>query len=461
MMSADAQERATLDLDSDTPAFSDDALALSFAALHVGLLRHVAGWGAWMRYVEGRWRQENTLFAFDQARRVCRWAAASTNDNRLAMNLTSAKTIAAVERMAQSDRRIAATVDQWDVDPMLLNTPGGVVHLKTGFMRPHDPSDCLTRITSVAPDRTASAPTWAAFLRRVTGGDGELIGYLKRLGGYMLTGRTDEQILAFAWGTGANGKSVFINTLSGILGDYARSAPIETFTESATERHPTELAMLRGARLVSAVETEQGRRWAESRIKALTGGDKVAARFMRQDFFEYVPQFKLLIAGNHKPSLRSVDEAIRRRLHLIPFGVTIPPAERDPSLADRLRAEWPAILAWMIEGCIEWQRHGLMVPQAVQAATAQYIDAEDAFGLWLAECVEHRETAYTTTADLFASWKSWADRAGEHPGSLKRFSQTMCDRGIEAKRQATTGKRGFQGIRLKRAEYTHGPHHGG
>jgi putative DNA primase/helicase len=182
---------------------------------------------------------------------------------------------------------------------------------------------------------------------------------------------------------------------------------------------------------------------------------------MRQDFFEYVPQFKLLIAGNHKPSLRSVDEAIRRRLHLIPFAITIPPAERDPELAETLRAEWPAILAWMIEGCIEWQKHGLMVPPAVQAATAQYIEAEDAFGMWLGECVQRRETAYETTADLFASWKAWAERAGETPGSLKRFSQTMTDRGIEARRQAKTGKTGFQGVRLNRPDYTEDPRYGG
>jgi putative DNA primase/helicase len=356
---------------------------------------------------------------------------------------------------------MAATVEQWDVDPMLLNTPAGVCHLKTGFIRPHDPADCLTRITSVAPDARAAAPTWHAFLQRITGGDTELAGYLKRLSGYMLTGRTDEQILAFAYGTGANGKSVFINTISGILGDYARSAPIETFTDSAVERHPTELAMLRGARLVSAVETEQGRRWAESRIKSLTGGDRVAARFMRQDFFEYVPQFKLLIAGNHKPSLRSVDEAIRRRLHLIPFAITIPPAERDPALSAKLQAEWPAILAWMIEGCVEWQKHGLMVPPAVQAATAQYIEAEDAFGLWFDECVQRQPMGYETAADLFVSWKAWAERAGETPGSLKRFCQTMVNRGIESRRQSRTGKTGFQGVRLVRPDYTDDPRYGG
>lgn len=460
-MTSTPEDRATLDLENDSPAFSDDALALDFATFHVGVLRYVPIWGAWMHYDGGRWQQEGTLYAFDQARRVCRWRAASVIDSRLATNLTSGKTVAAVERLAQSDRRMVATVDQWDVDPMLLNTPQGVVHLKTGFLRPHDPQDCLTRITSVAPDRTASAPTWAAFLRRVTGADAELVGYLKRLCGYMLTGRTDEQILAFAYGTGANGKSVFINTIAGILGDYARTAPIETFTDSAAERHPTELAMLRGARLVSAVETEQGRRWAESRIKALTGGDRIAARFMRQDFFEYVPQFKLLIAGNHKPSLRSVDEAIRRRLHLIPFAITIPPAERDPALSDKLRAEWPAILAWMIDGCVEWQRAGLMVPHAVQAATAQYIEAEDAFGLWLGDCVTRQSTAYETTADLFASWKAWAERAGENPGSLKRFSQTMLNRGIEAKRQPGTAKAGFQGVRLNRPNYSDDPRYGG
>src|SRR5262249_9400947 len=152
--------------------------------------------------------------------------------------------------------------------------------------------------------------------------------------------------LFFLHGLGANGKSVFLNTVSGILGDYHRAAPIETFTASRSDRHPTELAMLRGARLVTATETEEGRHWAEARIKALTGGDPISARFMHQDFFEFIPKFKLMIAGNHKPSLRSVDEAIRRRFNLVPFSVTIPAEERDETLAERLRTEWPGILDW-------------------------------------------------------------------------------------------------------------------
>src|SRR5262249_36928820 len=154
------------------------------------------------------------------------------------------------------------------------------------------------------------------------------------------------------------------------------TAPIETFTAAQNERHPTDLAGLRGSRLVTSIETEEGRRWADSKIKTLTGGDKIAARFMRQDFFEFVPNFKLLIAGNHKPGLRSVDEAIRRRFHLVPFSVVIPPEQRDKSLGDRLRSEWPGILAWMIDGCIEWQRCGLAPPEAVTSATAAYLEAE-------------------------------------------------------------------------------------
>jgi putative DNA primase/helicase len=192
---------------------------------------------------------------------------------------------------------------------------------------------------------------------------------MQRMFGYALTGDTTAHALFFLFGTGANGKSVTIDTIAGILNDYHRTAAIETFTASTTERHPTDLAGLRGARLVTAVETEEDRRWAESRIKTLTRGDTIAARFMRQDYFEFAPQFKLVIAGNHKPGLRSVDEAIRRRFHLLPFTVTIPHAERNPNLREQLKAEWPGILSWMLEGCLDWQRRGLCPPKAVLDAT--------------------------------------------------------------------------------------------
>ncbi len=428
----------------DAPPFSDEALALEFTRRHHATMRYVAALGKWMIFDGKVWEADGTLRAFDLARDVCREAAESCNEG-VRKSIASAKTRAAVESLARSDRRHAGTIDQWDTDLWVLNTPAGVVDLRTGATRPHRADDYMTKITAVAPG--GACPVWHDFLNRITAGDERLEAYLQRLAGYALTGCTQESMLAFCYGTGANGKSVFLNTLSGLLGDYHRSAPIETFTDSNGDRHPTELAMLRGARLVTATETEEGRRFAEARIKVLTGGDRISARFMRQDFFEYQPQFKLIIAGNHRPGLRSVDEAIRRRFHLVPFEVTIPKAERDPELFAKLKAEWPGVLEWAIRGCQEWQRLGLAPPEAVTKATAAYLDAEDAIANWIGESCDRDPQGWASAAELFASWKAWADKAGEFVGSQKRFSQALEGRGIEPRR--TREARGFAGISLK------------
>ena len=207
-----------------------------------------------------------------------------------------------------------------------------------------------TTACSAAPPGTPH-PQWSAFLDRITAGNAELQGFLQRYVGYCCTGLTTEHAFVFAYGTGANGKSTFINTIVRIFGDYAAVADMGTFIASNAERHPTDLAKLRGARLVVAQETQKGRHWDETKIKALTGGDKLTARFMRQDFFDFVPTFKLFIAGNHKPRLGSVDEAMRRRLLLAPFTVRIPQGERDPELAEKLWGERAAILRWCVDGC--------------------------------------------------------------------------------------------------------------
>jgi putative DNA primase/helicase len=264
------------------PAFSDEALALQFAERHAGDLRFVAAWNKWLIWEGTHWRFEETLRAWDFARRVCREAATQCNKGKMASAIASAKTVYAIERLAHSDRWLAATVDQWDADPWLLNTPDGAIDLRTGQTRPHIHEDYFTKITAVGP--RGDCPRFLTFLKRIAGGDSDLISYLQRVLGYGLTGLTREHALFFGYGTGANGKSVLLSTIAGILGEYHRTAPIETFTASNTDRHPTDLAGLRGARLVTATETEEGRRWAESRIKQLTGGDTVAARFMRQDF---------------------------------------------------------------------------------------------------------------------------------------------------------------------------------
>jgi putative DNA primase/helicase len=250
----------------------------------------------------------------------------------------------------------------------------------------------------------------------------------------------------FLHGDGANGKSVFMNTIAHIAGDYHRTAPIETFTATRNEQHPTELAMLRGARMVTATETEDGRRWAESRIKTLTGGDKIAARFMRQDFFEYTPQFKLVISGNHKPGLRSVDEAIRRRVNLLPFTVTIPEAERDKELTSKLRAEAPGILAWMIKGCLEWQQTGLAPPEVVTEATNAYLEDEDTIKQRVDNVCSVGKDQWASTDSLFASWHDWAERHGEYVIPCRRFVQRLVALGFERHRRDRA--RGFRGLGL-------------
>lgn len=325
------------------------------------------------------------------------------------------------------------------------------IELMTGTTRPARREDHSTKCSAVAP-RDMATPIWDGFIRRITAGDEGLASYLRRVAGYCLTGHTKEHCLFFLYGTGANGKSVFVNTLAGVWGDYAITAPMELCMASKTERHPTELAMLRGARLVTATETTEGRRWDEAKIKMLTGGDTITARFMRQDFFEFSPHFKLVVSGNHKPALRNVDEAIRRRIHLIPFTVTIPKAERDPDLFDKLRAEWPGILQWAVQGCLEWRQEGLNPPEAVRAATDDYLAAEDALALWMEECAEEDANAFETTSDLFTSWKAWAERTGEHVGTRKSFSARLEERGLRWQR--TKHARGFWGLRIKRHDWT-------
>jgi putative DNA primase/helicase len=396
------------------------------------------------------------MLAFDLARVVCRQASAECPDPDVVSNIAAARTVAAVERLAKADRRLAATVDQWDADPWALNTPSGVLDLRGGTTRSHHPENYLTKVTAVPAQ--GECPLWRSFLQKVTNGNADLQLFLQRMAGYALSGSTREHGLFFAYGTGGNGKGVLLNTLTGILASYAAIASMETFTSSSSDRHPADLAMLRGARLVTAQETEEGRRWAESRIKALTGGDPITARFMRQDFFTFTPQFKLVIAGNHRPGLRNVDEAIRRRFHLIPFEVKISADERDPDLPEKLRAEWPGILQWAVDGCMLWQERGLAAPAAVRDATDEYLEAEDAMVSWLGECCKLDRSLYSNTALLFASWKAWADGAGEYVGSQKRFSQALHARGFEPKRDSKGG-RGFIGVGLNAG--SHDPYRGG
>ena len=434
------------DQDGPVPVrYSEDALAAKFATRHGDSWRFVAGWGQWFKWTGVAWTRENTLQAFDLSRQICRQTATSAASAKIRTKLSSASTVSAVERLARSDRHLACTTDIWDRDPWLINTPDGVVDLRSGATTAHDPLRFMTKTAGASA--AGECPIWLEFLYTVTGGDTELQSYLQRMAGYCLSGVTTEHALFFLYGTGANGKSVFANTLTEIMGDYATVAAMDMFMATHGDRHPTDMAGLRGARIVTSIETEQGSRWAESKLKALTGGDKITARFMRQDFFEFIPQFKLLIVGNHKPSIRNVDEAMRRRLHMVPFTITIPPAKRDQRLQERLLTEKDGVLAWALEGCLAWQKEGLRPPAAVMAATEDYFEAEDALGRWLGEACEKASAAWSGSSALFASWKSWAEANGEYPGSMKRFSENLGNRGFE--KHDTNKARGYRGLAIK------------
>ncbi|MGJ0509953.1 MAG: phage/plasmid primase, P4 family [Methylocystis sp.] len=407
-----------------TPEYSEDWLALLFAERFGHMLRFVPVWGKWRVYDGRVWRDDEKLSTYDAARKVCRAAANSAETAAEKKRLASAKTRAAVVNIAQSDPRLVATVGQWDQNLMWLNTPGGVVDLETGEMRPHRPDDYLGKITSVAPG--GGCPTFLKFLMRITGGDRDFVAYLRRVFGYCLTGLTTEDALFFLHGSGANGKSTLLRVVKTILNDYALSAPSSVFTANKFQSHPTEIARMHGKRLVVSSEIEPNQKWAESRIKELTGGDEVSARLMRQDFFDFVPQMKLLIAGNHKPGLSDVSEAFRRRLYLLPFVVTIPASERDKDLEAKLIAESGGILQWMIEGCAEWQKIGLQPPPVVTLATGEYLESQDRVAQWIeTECEKKAGAQKLLISDARKKFNDWATTHNIEPLGRKEFRERI------------------------------------
>ncbi len=438
--------------DLDGGVVTQDSIARVFARRYEDRLRYCHHTGKWFEWTGAYWRKEETALAFQFCRELSREFTVYSPVKVLnaVRNISFA---GGVEKFARSDRQMVATSETWDRDPFLLGTPAGTVDLRTGELREPDPRDGITKITAVAPAETADCPRWRRFLVETFGDkEPELIRFIQQWSGYCLTGDIREHALVFGFGNGKNGKSVWLTTITSIMRDYAVTAPMEAFTASKFDRHPTELAMLRGARLVTASETEKDRLWAESRIKQITGGDRISARFMRQDFFEFMPQFKLTIIGNHKPLLRNVDEATRRRFNLIPFTRTPDPDKIDRLLVEKLTPEWPGILRWMIEGCLDWQANGLQRPESVLRATESYFADQDLLAQWLDEACDTEpgnRYKHEATADLFASWTEFAKEAGEEPGSRKTFTTELSRRGFELFRAGHDNIRSFRGLRLK------------
>lgn len=450
---------------------SHDTLANELGALGWNAdARHVAAWGRWLFWTGSRWRTDDRLEHMTRTRDFLRAVAsdlikvanerAPGNDEKeakriraqgraMAARLKDKKTVAAVCDLARSNQQSVAVADDFDSDLFLLGTPNGTVDLRTGHFRAALRSDMITRTTAVAPANAGERPfLWLKFLNRVFAGNVEHIEFMQRAAGYALTGSVSEHRLLFAFGGGRNGKGVFLNTLRDIWGDYGQKASATTFLQSHNDQHSTSIAALRGARLVFGSELPKGRSWNEAVIKDLTGGDRMRARFMRQDDFEFMPQLTLFIAGNTKPSFHGVDTAIRERVVLIPFTVTIPEGERDPHLLEKLKAEWPAILRWAIDGAVEWQRRGLDVPVDIRAASKEYLDNEDVIGRFLTDKTEADANTVAAGEWLYETFQKWCEAEGmKSQWSKAAFEKAMEERGI--KRGRKNNYRGWSGLRIK------------
>lgn len=427
----------------------EDLVAKEFADAFASSLRWAQELNRWFIWNGKFWEIDRTVKVMDLARRFCR--ETTNGERQLSRTMLQAKYIAAVERLARSDRKIAAVPEQFDANEFLFNTPAATFDLVTGESREHSQSDYITKCTLHSP--ADGCPRWMKFLNQITDGDDDLQAYLKRLAGYCLTGSVREHALFFIYGAGANGKTTFLESLAWALGHYSRVASAEIFAASSRERHPTEIAALRGARMVIASETEQGQSWDESRIKKLTGGDQVSARFMRGDFFTFQPTFKIVIAGNHKPQLRNVDEAMRRRVHLIPLVKSVPLAERDSELPMKLRSEAGGILRWAMDGCVDWARFGLMPPALVSETTNEYFSTQDSLACWIADRCEVNPNLRDVPAKLFSSWKNWAEAAGEYIGSQRVFGDRLDAAGYV--RRKSHGTRFHEGIAVRQFDPTH------
>lgn len=366
-----------------------------------------------------------------------------------AMSSESRRAIEAMISLARS--KVSIEREAFDQDRWVLNCRNGTVDLRTGELRPHDREARLTMICPWDYEPGKEPKLWLEFLRTAMDGDEELIDFLQRAWGYSITGSVQEQVLFICYGLGRNGKSTALEVIRGVLGDYAANAPFEAFLLSDVSRSgqaTPEIARLAGARYVTAIEADPGRRLNEALIKSVTGGDRITVRMLYQQPFEMDPTFHLWLACNHKPHIRGQDEAIWRRIRLIPWNVQIPPNKVDPKLRDKLLSEAPAILAWLVEGCLRYQAEGLDPVEAVVEATSEYREEMDELGEFInSKCLVDVRCSQDA-GSLYAAYKDWCEESGARPLSQRAFGLRMTERGFARKRSGSRGQVVYQGIGL-------------
>lgn len=420
---------------------TDVGNAQQFVRLHGDIIRYVPEFKKWMVWDGNRWVldavgeiEQLAKATLKQMRAAAEHLPDDTRAKLIKHSLASesARRIKAMVELARTEDGIPILQNQLDCDPYLFNVLNGTVDLRTGRLLKPNSAHYITKSSPIIYDPNAKCPQWKALLHKIMNGNERLMSFLKRAVGYSLTGDTREQGFIFSYGSGANGKSTFQNAILELMGDYGLQAPSSTFMVKHGNNAPAtnDIARLRGIRFVSTIEVEDGQRLAESLIKQLTGQDKIVARFLYGEYFEFPPTFKIWMAGNHKPIIRGTDHAIWRRIYLVPFGVTIPETERDKTLPEKLRSELSGILNWAIEGVMEWQKEGLNPPDEVKAATDAYRKDMDIFAQWFNECCREVNQARTPNKDLYESYVTWCGQNNVYAVDNRRFIGCLEDRGF-------------------------------
>ena len=398
---------------------------------------YVVAWGKWVKWDGGKWIIDEingiTNIIGEEMTRATYWLEAKSLSENARKALCTKRNIANVRDLAACMPAHATIPSAWDANPWLMGTPDGTLDLKTGKLREPLREDRITRSSSVTP-KAGKHPQWDKVLDRCTKGSKEMRDYYQRWCGYILTGDCREEGFLFIHGAGNSGKSKFIDCIGDILGKadeggYCATAKIEMLMESKIERHTEEMACLAGARMVRTSEPDEGARWNEALLKLITGRDTISARRLYEKQFTFRPEFKLMVNGNFRPAFKNTGEEIRRRMHFVEFPESIPEAERLYNLPELLQQEWAAIMQWMVDGCLEWQRIGLSKPASVKEATQAYLSEEDTMGRWIEECCSTGLGLKVLSGEAYRSYKAFIEAQGEGVVSQKRFSQRMESRG--------------------------------
>lgn len=436
---------------------TDMGNAERLVALYGGDIRYCFAWKQWLVWNGIRWEVDNS----GALRRLCkdmirRWykEAASLDDEdrrkeqvKHALRAESDQKIKAIMNLAQSEPGIAIQPDDLDKHIYLLTCNNGTLDLKTGELLPHNCDHLITKLSPVKYDPDAGCPHWFAHLDKIMGDNEELICFIQKVFGYCLTGDTSERVIFILHGGGANGKSISLIVMAWVLGNYASRMPTDTLMSKRHDGIPNDIARLKGARMAYASEAEQGRKLAEAKIKDMTGGEAVVARFLHGEFFEFIPEFKIFLGTNHKPNIRGTDQAIWDRIRLIPFNIRIPEGERTPKekMMTMFEPELPGILNWIVQGCLSWQQEGLGMPPDIQAATGKYRKEMDVLNDFLEDCCIRSQEYNITKAALYKHYEQWAENNGERPFSKVLFGKMLLERGFDEYR-ATGGVRTWIGI---------------